>query len=495
MIGTWRADATLLVVLLLFVIVCGPCRAAVERPIIVVPGILGTKLCHNKEVVWGKTGVDSLRNFSRLDLGVPSPEALTPCGLIENINVIGPFWKIESYSGLLKTLSGFGYEKDKTLFTFPYDWRLSNKDNAKLLADYIKQLGFTKIDIVAHSMGGLVTSIYLQKPDAADHVNKVIFLATPFLGSMNVFGMLSNGYGGFENAIAGGMDTIRETVLSWPTLLELLPSYENCCRLGTKEHYESADPMSVETWQTNHWLPRDYYAGQRAIDFERHLAQSREVHEIVKQPLPAEIKIIRVAGNAFSTNHYLWASSTDPSWSTWTFEKHAGDQTVSAWSAANDTSTLAGSLPSFNVHATIFDDATVRNILERELVNSSMPRASLIRVLTDISGIPRPFETIDANLQLNAVPIGQPTELRVEIKWGYATDRAILKPEAVLAFGSTAMTILLDEVSTDEELKNGYSNFVGKVLAPNEVGIWPIGLALGGIANGETVVLTTYVPK
>jgi hypothetical protein len=415
--------------------------------------------------------------------------------LIESIQVLGPFWKIEAYGGLIDTLKGFGYEEGQDLFVFPYDWRLSNQDNAERLALYIESLKFEKIDIVAHSMGGLISAIYLQSPSAQTRVNKIIFLGTPFLGSMNALGTLSNGYGGFQNAIAGGLDVIRRTALSFPALIELLPSYDACCRIGTAAQYEGVDPMSIKTWQENHWLPKEYLSGPRLEAFERNLERSRVVHEIVKKPISPNVQSIRIASDVFSTDIYLWASKADPGWNSWTFTQSRGDQTVLAWSAANDTSTLAGTLPSFNVHGTLFNDAAVRNILEREFVNASMPRLSPLRVLTDLSGIPRPFEFIDASLASNAVLPGQSTEVRLRVNWGAPAQRGLLKPTAILKAQSAPTEIQLVETSTDDDLSKGFSSFTGQLVAPSVTGSWPVEFSVGGITNDGAAVLTTYVPN
>src|SRR5262249_47775238 len=174
------------------------------------------KLCNGPELVWG--GASSLANFHRLNLVKPNPEPLKPCGLLDKISVLGPFWKIEAYGGLIETLKGLGYEEGLTLFIFTYDWRQSNIDSARLLSELISSINAPTVDIVAHSMGGLVSTIYLHNFDGIKRVNKIIFLGTPFLGSMNAFATLSDGWGSFQNMIAGAIDTIRNTAFSLPAI-------------------------------------------------------------------------------------------------------------------------------------------------------------------------------------------------------------------------------------------------------------------------------------
>jgi hypothetical protein len=105
------------------------------KPVVFVPGILGTKLCDKATnlPVWG--GIKSLNNFAKLDLEDSGNPALIPCGLVDKIDLLGPFWAIHNYDKLFEDLKQLGYENSKTLFPFPYDWRQSNLETAKLLKD------------------------------------------------------------------------------------------------------------------------------------------------------------------------------------------------------------------------------------------------------------------------------------------------------------------------------------------------------------------------
>lgn len=69
-------------------------------------------------------------------------------------------------------------------FADPYG---SNVDHATELAAAVDQLlaatGATKVDVVAHSMGGLAVRHYLRFLDGAAKVRRVVFLATPHRGT------------------------------------------------------------------------------------------------------------------------------------------------------------------------------------------------------------------------------------------------------------------------------------------------------------------------
>jgi len=100
-------------------------------------------------------------------------------------------WKIDpifhTYDNLLKEFKESGYVAEKDLFTFPYEWRDSNKVNAVELKEKIKdiksQTHFPKVNVVAHSMGGLLAREYIESDYYDDDVDKLITIGTPHLGA------------------------------------------------------------------------------------------------------------------------------------------------------------------------------------------------------------------------------------------------------------------------------------------------------------------------
>lgn len=84
------------------------------------------------------------------------------------------------------------------LFPMPYDWRL-HPDNIvnKYLVPWIneikKRTGATKVNIVAHSMGGLIARAYIQSNNYNNDVDKLIMLGTPHYGSVNAYYLYDGG--------------------------------------------------------------------------------------------------------------------------------------------------------------------------------------------------------------------------------------------------------------------------------------------------------------
>ncbi|MBU4285077.1 alpha/beta hydrolase, partial [Patescibacteria group bacterium] len=121
------------------------------------------------------------------------PVIIVP-GIMGSWNVSGE-WQLDpilnTYDNLWEALKLAGYEENKTLFAFPYQWRDSNVISADYLKDKINEVKnicqCDKVDIVAHSMGGLVARYYVESDDYEDDVDQLVFLGTPHKGSPKAY--------------------------------------------------------------------------------------------------------------------------------------------------------------------------------------------------------------------------------------------------------------------------------------------------------------------
>lgn len=180
------------------------------EPVILVPGIMASYLENteiNKEV-WPNLDRMSLPGedlpFYILDMA--------PDGVPYVDNKLGPtdvFREIVNQDflyGLIEELKIKGYEENKNLFVFPYDWRLDiawtagnvpeeEGEIANLKDKIDKVKSFTnseKVDIIAHSMGGLLVKKYLTEY-GEDSVDRFIDIATPHFGAPKAFKALMFG--------------------------------------------------------------------------------------------------------------------------------------------------------------------------------------------------------------------------------------------------------------------------------------------------------------
>lgn len=165
--------------------------------------------------------------------------------ILHNQTVGWADWKllpyVREYDGLTKTLSNLGYAQDKDYLLFPYDWRKSIEASSDDLKSYLDTKVFQanpaqKVNIVGHSLGGLVGRIYAQKYQ--DKINKVISVASPHQGTPLVYRALSAGEIDRDNTLMwlsekltlvlnkNSIEPDRETIKKLiPSMLDLLPTF------------------------------------------------------------------------------------------------------------------------------------------------------------------------------------------------------------------------------------------------------------------------------
>lgn len=332
----------------------------IARPVIFIPGIFGSKLCKDgddKQLLWGS--VSAFSSFPRLKLredGKTSDIKVEPCGPIDEFVYFGSYGQ-DIYGRFLSALQQAGYEKEKTLFVFAYDWRLSNFDNAERLRVEIEKYAVraklephAKFDIIAHSMGGLIAMILAN----ADHprIARLITVATPYRGSIKLFSSLETGWGWVQRRFVT-MREVRDTALSFPSIYELLPTYRNCCALGAGVPPGTALDLS---------LAKDarrlaWFQSLPIENLESKLQSARNLQAIVNsQP---RIYVARLHGVQQKTPEKVYLSSEDhaeriirKTVSSW-----LGDGTVMDYSAMPENELAR--LPGSSSHERIMSDESV----------------------------------------------------------------------------------------------------------------------------------------
>jgi len=164
-------------------------------------------------------------------------------------------WKIDPvfhiYDNLIESLEKNGYAVGKDLFIFPYDWRNSNVENAVRLRYEIAEIkaiaNWPKVDIVAHSMGGLLARQYIESSEYRDDIDQLITLGTPNKGAPEIYplweagksiGIVQTGMKKFleqemkEAGYSDMFDYIRKRPIY--SARELLPTYEYLYDLEAK---------------------------------------------------------------------------------------------------------------------------------------------------------------------------------------------------------------------------------------------------------------------
>ncbi|PIW92859.1 MAG: hypothetical protein COZ87_04405, partial [Candidatus Moranbacteria bacterium CG_4_8_14_3_um_filter_43_15] len=184
-------------------------------------------------------------------LQTPDPVIIIP-GIIGSWEKNGK-WQIDpifhTYDDLRSAFLANGYEDGEdeenggNFFTFPYEWRDSNKVNAVELKAKIQKIknetDRPKVDIVAHSMGGLLAREYIESTYYQNDIDQLITIGTPHLGAPKDYMTWEGGeFMGFESvalkyffnqeAKENGYDSIFHYIRGRPmsSVQELLPVYD-----------------------------------------------------------------------------------------------------------------------------------------------------------------------------------------------------------------------------------------------------------------------------
>jgi len=248
-------------------------------------------------------------------------------GLVEGTTNIAPGVKNAMPPCRLCTPQPAG---SRNYYVFFYDWRQDNVESARKLSRFIEQIRLDyadpelKVDLVAHSMGGLIARYYLRYSEqdmldgnefvvnlhGADRVRRVILLGTPNLGSVSALHSFIKGF----KIGAGAVPT--ETLVTMPSVYQLFPHALNDWIVTAAGKPLNRDLFDVETWRRFQWsifdpevrarIMRRYddeAAGTAYLElleryFEKHLERARRFTWSLTVPLPEQpYKLIVLGGD------------------------------------------------------------------------------------------------------------------------------------------------------------------------------------------------------
>ncbi|TSC87084.1 MAG: PGAP1 family protein [Parcubacteria group bacterium Gr01-1014_8] len=256
----------------------------------------------------GGTAPHQNYGFIRFKYGVaPPPEPDEPDPVIIIPGILGSEqhngeWVIDpilhTYDDLIATLDANGYTPGVDLFPFPYNWRKSNVETAILLKAKIDEVkgicNCDKVDLVAHSMGGLVARQYIQSDAYEQDVDQLIFLGTPHLGAPKAYLMWEGGEVGPDFS-ERPMELILEHEAyekRYPTLFaylrtepiesvrELLPIYDYLLDGSEKRLYPAGYPKNDFLVSLNENVGKLETSGARIYNFVGDVGTQNTITEI-----------------------------------------------------------------------------------------------------------------------------------------------------------------------------------------------------------------------
>jgi len=174
---------------------------------------------------------------------------------------------IKNYEALIQSLQNAGYVLNKDLFIFYYDWLQPVSQSADDLKNYINNVvqpaPDTKIDIVGHSLGGLVARTYLQNNLSSHKVDQLITVGSPHKGVPQVYrvweGVELNHLSDPKERIAAGI-LLRLHGFGYSNLVEavrhFIPSLKDLLFIDDYLVWSKNESIKPETtmFQQNNWL-------------------------------------------------------------------------------------------------------------------------------------------------------------------------------------------------------------------------------------------------
>ena len=276
-----------------------------QPPVVFIHGVLGGKLRNTEtaEEVWPGSTLNLLfGNHDHLALKIDPDSLMAAPDVYEAFAIADSTAGKDFYGNIIKTLSEYGGYKEaspgqqinpanKYYYPFVYDWRQDNVKTAAKLADFIDQIRKDyndpdlKVDIVAHSMGGLISRYFIRygKTDVLDdndfpvslyggeRVRRVILLGTPNLGSIKLMN-------GFIDGIKLGLGKINPEILAtMPSLYQLMPHPLNNWIVTAQGEKLDRDLFDINTWRQFEWNIFDPVVRAR-IEAQFSNSEDAEVH-------------------------------------------------------------------------------------------------------------------------------------------------------------------------------------------------------------------------
>lgn len=266
-------------------------RQGQQPPLVLIHGTFGARLrsLNTGKDYWPGTLLDILfSDYRKLALDI-DPASLTPRPSdLEAYALTEQVAGRDFYKAILTTLQDAGRyipgavgepatDSASRYYVFVYDWRQDAVVNVRRLDAFIEQIRADhgdpslKVDLIAHSMGGLLARYYIRygTEDVLDdndfplnfrgaaHVRRAILLGTPNLGSVVA---LQNILQGFQV----GLGRIPPEVLAtMPGAYQLLPHPLNDWLTSANGEPLNRDLFDVDVWRQFQWSIFDPSIRQR----------------------------------------------------------------------------------------------------------------------------------------------------------------------------------------------------------------------------------------
>ncbi len=309
-------------------------------PVILIPGVFGSRLrdrASGDEAWPGPWWRILFSSYADLALEFdpqtlqPRPSRLEPHGIAEQV------FGRDFYRPIVETLTRYGGYRaatpglpaakgERRLYLFAYDWRQDNVASARALHALIEAVRrdyadpALRVDLVAHSMGGLVARYYLRfgtrdvldgttqqvTMDGSSRVRKLVLLGTPNLGSASSLHAFLSG----ERVGLGRIGA--RTLATMPSGFQLFPHPLASWLIGIDGRSRDEELFDPATWRRHGWSI--FAPGEAAPDeatqryFAHHLERGRRMAWMLSVAEPVSpIRYVLFGGDCHLTPARLLA--------------------------------------------------------------------------------------------------------------------------------------------------------------------------------------------
>jgi pimeloyl-ACP methyl ester carboxylesterase len=318
-----------------------------RRPVIVVPGLMGTELWIGSERLWPapRTIISNPEVFR-----LPGDPRIKPRGIVNEVVIVPHVIEQRQYSALGDYLvAGLGYTRGQDLLEFGYDWRQDVGLTAQRLAETIERWQVkAPLTIIGHSLGALITRYYVERLGGKRFAERIILMGGPHYGTPGALAAILYGPGILP--LGMGAERMREVLATFPSSYQILPIYP--CVTDQNGNY-------IDVLEDESWLPerqRTFLSAARSFRSELGTVSS--------------VPTVSVFGYGLKTKLRVKVDRRpDGQWQKVDFvEDTAGDKSVPSGSAVLKGSEIH---PVLQDHGSLYVDDDVRMRLKVELTRST----------------------------------------------------------------------------------------------------------------------------
>ena len=295
-----------------------------KRPIIVIPGVLGTQLINSKtgEMIWPSAlrSEDDRTVLPMTPDFAASRDDVIPGKIVETVKLARVLPEVYVYRDLLEALRNYGGYREgdwanppekgdqDTFYAFAYDWRRDNVENARLLVSRVRALKEKlhrpdlQFNVLAHSMGGLIARYAAMYGDSdlpadgvepqptwsgAADISKIIMLGVPNEGCADALATLIDGYSiteGLRRRIPLLNKITAEDAVTAPALFQLLPH-----RPVARFLDEDLKPLAIDLYDAGTWRRYGWSVINDAHYRRRYEAQTPAAHSSTRKRSLADL--------------------------------------------------------------------------------------------------------------------------------------------------------------------------------------------------------------